>query len=227
MYVFRMVRVWPIVLVLCGMFILKFFLAAALHHSYDDDVTGHSMWDPMYAGLQYHPDISKSVSKTGCHYTMTCGDASVRKKREQEAAFSQYKVHEFILKGEVFKIIKEDPGYAVVNYLNKMVIIFKRLFSASYGLIGGMSNPWMLVIIAAGAIVTIPATSRRFLRDVQLMTVIFLLWLGIGILFLPDDVSSSETAFALAAIIYLSFSALIGKFAEIFYYKNFNRSPCV
>lgn len=229
-YVLNKVRLWPLMVVLLAFLALKAHLLLDLHPSYSAGLTRHWFWHAAYLGLGAHPD---SQSKYGIEYDQDSITLAVVKQRARELhgtdrweSLGGVKFYERIIRDEFMKIVRQDPVFAVKNYLSKPMMFAKNYFSFYFGGIHCLLKCSMLVVVMLSALLAGKAVLKRWLQYFWLLVLGFAFALLPGMFAMPSPALIADPALLLTLMIFMLFSGAFGLFFQryVIFYRNCFRS---
>lgn len=256
---FANVRLWPMALVLCGIIFLQGYIRSVMNPIYLTSLGEHIIWHNTYMGLAAHPRavkhgivgygdmqgvkaVQRLTIEKGLKYDH---DAGVQKliygiiPKPGEIVFLNAP-YEQILRGEVFRLLRDDFWFVFNGYLYKLFFYFRSFWATGTtpegaynsmiewmekladwrvtpGPMNGyvnMSRWYLVAIVMLGAFMVKEALLRQWRPYLSLVGLNFLFALIPPILSMPISHSNVDSGIYLSAVIYLVLSVIVLKLWE-------------
>lgn len=181
--------VWPLVILFIGLVLLKMHLAINLNHAYTSVTAKHPFWHSVYLGLGDHPDskeiigfdtynndrkgfelVERLAPQKGLTFDIDSAiynyEWSVPPDNDKEIRFLDDN-YEAIVKEEILRIFKENPGFVINSFLYKIPLFLKVYFGSSdidylylpaekryytFGALPFVIKGYLLLIVFSGAL---------------------------------------------------------------------------
>ncbi len=232
-------RVWPLVVVLICFAVITVYAKVRLHPDYWRIKTGYPFWHMIYISLSAHPD---ACSKYGiCAFSDAEAYKFVEKKmgtrfddriwndltigvNPRRARFIVFfsPVYSDILRSEVLRIIREDPGFFLSSFYYKMSR-FPAIYWVGCEGVGGYVSPvhvlyngslslfglrWILILMAAGGFCLAKRSSWWF-GNLSIAMLMFVSCFAMLMVAYPHYSTIMDPAFTLTLVMYIIVSALL------------------